>query len=130
MSEFSQGPGWWQASDGKWYAPQGAAPPAPPPPPPPPPPAAVVALIGGGVFWIRRDSGSSGEVFLEPVSYASPDSFTPSADAHNASATTTTGSRDSNHGAEDPGDHRPGAFGRGQPSRPLRRVERSIHLRP
>ena len=91
MSEFSQGPGWWQASDGKWYAPQGAAPPAPPPPPPPPPPAAVVALIGGGVFWIRRDSGSSGEVFLEPVSYASPDSFTPSADAHNASATTTTG---------------------------------------
>jgi hypothetical protein len=28
-----QGPGWWQASDGKWYAPQGA--PAPPPPPQP-----------------------------------------------------------------------------------------------
>ena len=23
MSDTSQGPGWWQASDGKWYAPQG-----------------------------------------------------------------------------------------------------------
>ena len=22
MSELSQGPGWWQASDGKWYSPQ------------------------------------------------------------------------------------------------------------
>ncbi len=29
-----QGPGWWQASDGKWYAPQG--PPVPPPPSQPP----------------------------------------------------------------------------------------------
>lgn len=27
MSDASQGPGWWQASDGKWYPP--AAPPAP-----------------------------------------------------------------------------------------------------
>lgn len=25
MSDFSQGPGWWQASDGKWYPPQQAA---------------------------------------------------------------------------------------------------------
>lgn len=34
MSDYSQGPGWWQASDGKWYPPQGqagAAPQAPPP---------------------------------------------------------------------------------------------------
>ena len=32
MSDFSQGPGWWQASDGKWYPPEsapGAAPTAP-----------------------------------------------------------------------------------------------------
>lgn len=33
MSDFSQGPGWWQASDGKWYppeqAPGGAAAPTP-----------------------------------------------------------------------------------------------------
>jgi hypothetical protein len=24
MSDMAQGPGWWQASDGKWYPPQGA----------------------------------------------------------------------------------------------------------
>jgi len=30
MSDYSQGPGWWQASDGKWYPPQ---PPTPPPSP-------------------------------------------------------------------------------------------------
>jgi hypothetical protein len=39
MSSASQGPGWWQASDGNWYPPQqqpGYAPPRPPPPPGPP----------------------------------------------------------------------------------------------
>ena len=39
MSDTSQGPGWWQASDGKWYRPESHpdyVPPAPPPPPPPP----------------------------------------------------------------------------------------------
>ncbi|HEX2575688.1 MAG TPA: RDD family protein [Aquihabitans sp.] len=39
MSDVSQGPGWWQASDGKWYppeqAPAAAAPTAPPTAPPP-----------------------------------------------------------------------------------------------
>lgn len=35
MSDSSQGPGWWLASDGKWYPPQSAATPVPPPPPPP-----------------------------------------------------------------------------------------------
>jgi hypothetical protein len=41
VSDVSQGPGWWQASDGKWYPPQPAAPTAAPPPPPAygPPPA-------------------------------------------------------------------------------------------
>lgn len=42
MSEQSQGPGWWLASDGKWY------PPAPPPPgvvPPPPQPQRVALTI-------------------------------------------------------------------------------------
>jgi len=29
MSDTSQGPGWWQASDGKWYPPESAATPAP-----------------------------------------------------------------------------------------------------
>jgi uncharacterized RDD family membrane protein YckC len=28
MSEVSQGPGWWQASDGKWYPPQSQTPPS------------------------------------------------------------------------------------------------------
>jgi hypothetical protein len=35
MSDASQGEGWWQASDGKWYPPQAAAPPPPPSYPPP-----------------------------------------------------------------------------------------------
>ena len=34
MSDTSQGPGWWLASDNKWYPPAGT--PAPPPPPLPP----------------------------------------------------------------------------------------------
>ena len=29
MSDYSQGPGWWQVSDGRWYPPQQAAPIAP-----------------------------------------------------------------------------------------------------
>ena len=33
MSDTSQGPGWWIASDGKWYPPHLAPPPPPPPPP-------------------------------------------------------------------------------------------------
>lgn len=41
MSDQSQGPGWWVASDGKWYAPElhpdAVAAPAPPPPRPAPP---------------------------------------------------------------------------------------------
>lgn len=50
MSDFQQAPDWWQASDGKWYAPQPTPAPEPPraptysPPPAPPsftqPPAA------------------------------------------------------------------------------------------
>ncbi|MGI9602182.1 MAG: YbjQ family protein [Acidimicrobiales bacterium] len=31
MSDVSQGPGWWQASDGKWYPPETAPPGAAPP---------------------------------------------------------------------------------------------------
>ena len=34
MSDGPQGPGWWQASDGRWYPPQGPQP-APGGPPPP-----------------------------------------------------------------------------------------------
>ena len=34
MSEVSQGPGWWLASDGRWYAPERHPNYVPPPPPP------------------------------------------------------------------------------------------------
>ena len=43
MSDVSQGPGWWQASDGKWYSPEqapGAQPTTPPVTPPTGPPTA------------------------------------------------------------------------------------------
>ena len=32
ISDVSQGPGWWQASNGRWYPPEARAPSAPPPP--------------------------------------------------------------------------------------------------
>jgi hypothetical protein len=37
MSDVSQGPGWWLASDGRWYAPEQHPNDAPPPPPQPTP---------------------------------------------------------------------------------------------
>ena len=37
MSDTSQGPGWWQASDRRWYPPDQQPAYLPPPPPPPPP---------------------------------------------------------------------------------------------
>ena len=64
MSDQSQGPGWWLASDGKWYPPDQApavpppetwaAPPAGPPPSPGMPTGAKVALavVGGFVALI------------------------------------------------------------------------------
>ena len=64
MSDQSQGPGWWLASDGKWYPPD-QAPAVPPPetwatPPAGPPPAAgmstgakvAIALAGGFVVLV------------------------------------------------------------------------------
>jgi len=50
MSDIAQGPGWWQASDGKWYPPQEQAPQAPPPPAAPgyaPPPGAAPPYTPG-----------------------------------------------------------------------------------
>ena len=56
MSDSSQGPGWWLASDGKWYPPQPTTPPAAPTPPGAPgaapagnstPTEAIIALVGG-----------------------------------------------------------------------------------
>lgn len=55
MSDTSQGPGWWQASDGKWYPPEqapGAAPTAPP---------------SGGYGGAQQQSGSP-----QPGGYGQP----------------------------------------------------------
>jgi len=60
MSDVPQGPGWWQASDGHWYAPEqftapvppaapiptAVTPPPPPGPPPPGPPPPAPAGLG------------------------------------------------------------------------------------
>lgn len=47
MSDVQQGPGWWMASDGRWYPPESR--PALPPPPPPPPVAATQPITAKGV---------------------------------------------------------------------------------
>ena len=47
MSDVSQGPGWWQASDGKWYPPA-SAPAAYQPEPTYPPPAAAYSSAAPG----------------------------------------------------------------------------------
>jgi Domain of unknown function (DUF4328) len=52
VSEVQQGPGWWRASDGKWYPPQAPVEPLPPPPPyayAPPPRRSVSSGLGGTV---------------------------------------------------------------------------------
>jgi hypothetical protein len=45
VSDTSQGPGWWIASDGKWYPPEAAAAAAAPPPPPSAPSAPPIPPI-------------------------------------------------------------------------------------
>lgn len=52
MSEVSQGPGWWLASDGRWYPPEQHPDHQPIATPPPEPPAAPVAPVGSaGAGW-------------------------------------------------------------------------------
>lgn len=46
MSDVAQGPGWWQASDGRWYPPEALA--QVPNQVPPPPEPVVAAAAGGG----------------------------------------------------------------------------------
>lgn len=74
MSDTSQGPGWWLASDGKWYPPQSAPTPTPPPPPPPagpvpppgsgaippPPPAWPSGTAQPGAFAAAARPGTNG----------------------------------------------------------------------
>ena len=52
MSDTAQGPGWWQASDGRWYPPQEMQ--APPPPPAAPPTAgkATATLVLGIISFV------------------------------------------------------------------------------
>jgi hypothetical protein len=72
MSDVSQGPGWWLASDGKWYPPEQA----PPPPPPPPPPTGAAAapakpaLPAGGPKDYLRVCDGCGTGWLLPKEWA------------------------------------------------------------
>jgi len=75
MSDISQGPGWWQASDGKWYPPE-QAPGATPPPIPGQPPAggppgygqpAAYGAPGGGEATIGAAFGYGWKKFQEFV---------------------------------------------------------------
>jgi hypothetical protein len=81
-ADTSQGPGWWQASDGKWYPPEQipASPPTPVPTPPPTPtsvpaapmvPAATPAAPGGsgqagGPGFFARLFDVSMKTFITP----------------------------------------------------------------
>lgn len=51
MSDVSQGPGWWQAADGKWYPPAPQQPPAPPAPPALPAPPTFQAPGAPPVYY-------------------------------------------------------------------------------
>jgi uncharacterized RDD family membrane protein YckC len=84
MSDVSQGPGWWQASDGKWYSPAqaaGAAPTSPPPAGPPPgfgppsgPPAGYGPPSGAPVAYGPPGSGGYGAPagYPQQPGYATP----------------------------------------------------------
>jgi hypothetical protein len=61
MSDQSQGPGWWMASDGKWYPPETHPDYTPPPPPPPPGPSASASpQLGGWAAPSPQPSAQSG----------------------------------------------------------------------
>ena len=64
-ADSSQGPGWWQASDGKWYPPEqrpGAAPTSPTPPvaPASQPPASTPSAVPSASPVPGSDSGEGG----------------------------------------------------------------------
>ena len=64
MSDTQQGPGWWMASDGKWYPPQGEQ------LPPPPPPGFPQYTNPAGNFSRRTESVSQGlSVWLQVLLY-------------------------------------------------------------
>jgi len=59
-ADSSQGPGWWQASDGKWYPPEQTPAVAPPVPAPPPTPAAPAPAPTGPGANADTDTGQTG----------------------------------------------------------------------
>lgn len=64
MSDVAQGPGWWQASDGKWYPPEQAAPQGPPAgfPPPAGPPAGYGQPAGYGAPAMGAPGAGAGQL--------------------------------------------------------------------
>ena len=116
MSDQSQGPGWWQASDGKWYPPEQA--PAQPTVPPPTqpvgtaPPAAgpaptrsglgtgpiiaivvaAVAIIGAIVFFATKDDGNKKNAAATQSSSSSSKSSSSSSRSSSSSSKSTSSS--------------------------------------
>jgi hypothetical protein len=74
MSDVPEAPGWWQASDGKWYAPEqfgAAAPPSVPPPPAPGPPMAP-AFSGPGGGFLSPVLCSVGDIAVSATEVSTP----------------------------------------------------------
>lgn len=74
MSDAPQGPGWWQASDGRWYPPQPTPPPAPAPTPPP---YGAVPTPPPGTPLGTPAPPSYGPTTAPPASYGPPTSPPP-----------------------------------------------------
>jgi len=73
VSDWSQGPGWWQASDGRWYAPERHPDRrAPVPPPPGPPIAAQPPYFPPGTNWPPSGPSTFGEPLGNPPFDGSP----------------------------------------------------------
>lgn len=69
MSDVSQGPGWWQAADSKWYPPEQhpnyvPSPPPTPTPNMPPPQGRQYAAGGSGIAFDRREIMPGGLIVL------------------------------------------------------------------
>ncbi len=67
MSDVSQGPGWWQAGDSKWYPPEqhpDNVPPSPAPNVPPPQGRQYAAAAGSGIAFDTREVMPGGLIVL------------------------------------------------------------------
>lgn len=58
MSDYSQGPGWWQASDGRWYPPETHPDYVAPPPAAPPADPAPTAPAAAPTQWVPTAGGT------------------------------------------------------------------------